>query len=112
METSREGGKKLWAAEGGCDGGRNDRGRDTNSPAGSLAGINNIRRAAEHSGLAAPPSGGRDGEGGDAAAEDGKEECRESLFISLLSPHFCFFQFKEEGRGKGVESEMRRRTRL
>lgn len=57
----------------------------------------------------------REGEtvrGGDAAAEDGKEECRESLFISLLSPHFCFFQFKEEGRGKGVESEMRRRTRL
>lgn len=85
--------------------------------AGSLAGINNIRRAAEHSGLAAPPSGGGGGGegwrwGGDAAAEDGKEECRESLFISLLSPHFCFFQFKEEGRGKGVESEMRRRTRL
>lgn len=29
--------------------------------AGSLAGINNIRRAAEHSGLAAPPSGGGGG---------------------------------------------------
>lgn len=29
--------------------------------------------------------------GGVLAAENGKEEFRESLFISLLSPHFVFF---------------------
>lgn len=100
METSREGGKKLWAAEGGCDGGRNDRGRDTNSPAGSLAGINNIRRAAEHSGLAAPPSGGGDGEGGTQRRRTGRKSVVRASLSPSCHPTSVFSSSKRRGEGR------------